>query len=85
MAREIQLHAELNHPGIIGFYAAFETLDAIYLVEEVRVPSSPLALLYHSTRGGVGRAWACMNGTEAGLLHMAEIDIGLPGMAEIDI
>eukprot|EP00884_Botryococcus_braunii_P005479 jgi/Botrbrau1/14932/Bobra.0018s0036.1 len=34
VAREIQLHAELSHPGIIGLYAAFEAMDAIYLVQE---------------------------------------------------
>lgn len=54
VAREIQLHAELSHPGIIGFYAAFETLDAIYLVQEVR--ALPMRLLYHCIPGGSGES-----------------------------
>jgi hypothetical protein len=42
VAREIELHAELSHPGIIGFYAAFESMDSIYLVQEVPCALSQL-------------------------------------------
>ena len=35
MAREIEIHAAMQHPGIIQLYAAFEDADGIYLVEEL--------------------------------------------------
>ena len=35
MAREIQVHSNIEHPSILGLYAAFEDPDAIYLVQEV--------------------------------------------------
>ena len=34
MSREIQLHSALNHENIIEFYAAFEDLDNVYMVQE---------------------------------------------------
>lgn len=35
VAREIGIHAALNHPSIVPLYAAFEDADGIYLVQEL--------------------------------------------------
>jgi serine/threonine protein kinase len=35
VAREIQVHSSMEHPSILGLYAAFEDLDGIYLVQEL--------------------------------------------------
>jgi len=35
VAREIQIHSSVEHPNILGLYAAFEDLDGIYLVQEL--------------------------------------------------
>ena len=44
MAREIQIHGNIEHPSILGLFAAFEDPDAIYLVQEV----APRGDLYHA-------------------------------------
>ena len=47
VAREIQIHAGLDHPHIIGLYGAFEDTKHVYLVQEfapgASSPPSPLA------------------------------------------
>ncbi|KFM23426.1 Serine/threonine-protein kinase ark1 [Auxenochlorella protothecoides] len=35
VAREISIHAALNHPSIVPLYATFEDADGIYLVQEL--------------------------------------------------
>lgn len=35
VAREIQIHSSIEHPNVLGLYAAFEDLDGIYLVQEL--------------------------------------------------
>ena len=34
MTREIKIHSTLRHAHIIDFYAAFEDVDNVYLVQE---------------------------------------------------
>lgn len=34
VAREIQIHASLDHPHIIGLFGAFEDIKHVYLVQE---------------------------------------------------
>ena len=41
VAREIDIHASLDHPNVVKLYAAFEDGDGIYLVQEYASQGTP--------------------------------------------
>ncbi|KXZ45585.1 hypothetical protein GPECTOR_53g78 [Gonium pectorale] len=44
--REIKLHAMLDHPNIIGFYAAFKEAENVFIIEEFADGGDLLGLLF---------------------------------------